>query len=132
MALTNKIVAPRLLEGWRDPLRYDDFAAWTSCDWSGNIKPSVDLTKLANGYKLLVAEGWMTRDRASRETTGTKFSQNVKKLRLENEALVRANEPLKALDPKFAATPADEPGAPGDDDEDADDEDAATSLRVVS
>jgi len=136
MALTSKVNAPGLLEAWRASSLYDVFAAWTSCDWSGNIKPSVDLSKLVTGYKLLVAEGWITRDRASRELTGTKYSQNVKKLRLENEDLVRANAPLKALDPKFQTTGADSPPAPADgpsdDDNEDKDEDAAAPLRVVS
>lgn len=142
MALTMRVSATGLLEAWRDARLFEIFAAWTSCDWSGNIKPSVDLTKLVKGYELLAAQGWITRDRASRELTGTKYSQNVKKLRLENEALVRANEPLTALDPKFlkASAPESEPTpAPareGDDpDEDDEDEDAAAAaarLRVAS
>jgi capsid protein len=132
MTLAGKIAAAQLIEAWRDSRQYDVFAAWTSCDWSGNIKLSVDLTKLATGYDLLIKMGGITRDRMSRELTGTKFSQNVKKLRLENEALVRANEPLTKLDPKFL--PAD--AAPNDDaggDDSSDNKDAAaTPLRVVS
>lgn len=122
--LAGKITARGLLEAWRDPTRYDVFAAWVSCDWSGNIKPSVDVSKLVGGYKALVSEGFITRDRAARELTGTKFSQNVKKLRLENAELVRANEPLTALDPKFASTERD--SAPSDDEQAAE-----GTLRVV-
>jgi capsid protein len=128
MALTQKVSALGLLDAWRDPLQYDVLAAWTACDWSGNIKPSVDLTKLVTGYAALCEQGFITRDRASRELTGTKFSQNVKKLRLENEALVRAREPLTALDPKFAAAEREE--APADDSAEATDlEEAADERR---
>ena len=145
MALASKIVAALLLESWRDPKQYDVFAAWTSCDWSGNIKLAVDLTKLADGYNQLIGMGLITRDRSARELTGSKFSQNVKKLRLENEALVRANEPLLRLDTKLLAaeTAADaaietaEQRAPSDDaggdDTRSDKKDAAAApLRVVS
>ena len=103
MALAGKVTATELVSAWRDPKQYDVFAAWSSCDWSGAIKLSVDLGKLTSGYDLLLANGGITHDRMSRELTGTKFSQNVKKLRLENAALVRALEPLQKLDPKFLA-----------------------------
>lgn len=39
----------------------------------------------------------MSRDRASRETTGTKYSKNIKKLKRENEMLVDAMRPLQEL-----------------------------------
>lgn len=105
MALTGKVSAPGLLEAWRDNSRYDIFAAWTCADWSGNIKPAVDISKLVKGYDQMVASGYMTRDRATRELSGTKFSTNVKKLRRENEALAEANEPLVELE----RPPAPEP-----------------------
>jgi lambda family phage portal protein len=113
MSLAGKINAPELLESWRDPKLWDVYAAWTSCDWSGNIKPSVDPVTMAEGYEKLISMGGMTRDRMARETTGSKFSQNVKKLRLENEALVRANLPLLALDPKAIAAKATADNADG-------------------
>lgn len=133
MVLVGKVQALGLLEAWRDSSKYDVFAAWVSCDWSGNIKPAVDLSKLVNGYKLLVSEGWITRDRASRELTGTKYSQNVKKLRLENEELVRANKSLTALDAKFAQRIAPDTGDPDDDDDDSEDSrEAASGARIAS
>jgi lambda family phage portal protein len=128
--LTQKVAAPGLIEAWRDSTKFDTFSAWTSCDWSGNIKPSVDMSKLVKGYEGLIAMGAITRDRAARELTGTKFTQNVKKLRIENEALVRANEPLKSLDAKFAAAEQTE-GGDSDPPEDTE-EDATAPLRVVS
>lgn len=119
--LSQKVKAPGLLEAWRDSKAYDLYAAWTSSDWSGNIKPSVDLSKLVKGYEGLVAGGYITRDRASRELTGTKFSQNVKKLRLENEQLVEANRSLRELDAGESPEPAT--SDPNDDDIDDDDSD---------
>jgi len=132
MALTGKVTAPGLLDAWRDVRLYDLFASWVSADWSGNIKPAMDMLKQAKAYDQMISMGVITRDRATRELTGTKFSQNVKKLRLENEALARARVPMQQFDTSFA------PAAPSPDD-DADEgkggeeEDASmSSLRVVS
>jgi capsid protein len=104
--LNQKIRADGLLEAWRDPKQYDTYGAWTSCDWNGVIKPSIDAAKLVKGYDAMVASGFMTRDRAARELTGQKYSKVVKRLRLENAQLVEANKPLLAL-----SNPP-EPGAP--------------------
>ena len=90
--------APALIAAWRDPSKWDIFAAWTSCDWSGNIKPAVDMSKLVKGYEGLIAMGAITRDRASRELTGTKFSKNVQKLTRENAELAEANRVLVEME----------------------------------
>lgn len=95
--LSRRLSAPGFLESWRDPSRYDEFAAWLSVDWYGSIKPSTDTFKQAKGSKLLVAEGWSTNARESRITTGTKFSKNLKRLRRENELKVEAMRPLLEL-----------------------------------
>lgn len=95
-ALMQRLEAPGLIEAWRDPSKYDVYGAWVSGDWAGHIKPSTDIFKQARGYKMLLDEGLITRDRSSRELTGTKYSKNAKKLRRENEALVAALAPLKA------------------------------------
>ena len=135
-----KVEAIGLIEAWRDPLKRDLFIAWTSADWTGQIKPAVDMSRLVEGYKELVREGFVTRDRAARELTGTKFAHNAKKLRRENEQLVEANEPLAELEraAKAGATPDAQPVKPKKiDDEPIDDEDdedapsARHALRVV-
>ena len=110
--LAGRLTAQGLLDAWRDPAKFDSFAAWTLADWSGAIKPSVDLTKQATGYTALVEQGFISRDRAARETTGTKFSKNVQKLARENLALAAAMKPIKELEAltKPAAPPA--PGSP--------------------
>lgn len=97
-ALSGRIDAPGLLEAWRDPALYDVYGAWVAGDWSGHIKPSTDVFKQARGYKLLLDEGLITRDRAARELTGTKYSKNAKKLRRENQELRDALEPLDVLE----------------------------------
>ena len=86
--------ADGFLEAWRDPSQWDKLGAWTLADWAGAIKPSVDLLKEVKAYKELVSEGWITRDRAARELTGTKYSKVTQQLALENVQLVEALQPL--------------------------------------
>jgi lambda family phage portal protein len=105
--LTGRIVAPGLLEAWRDPLQYDIFGAWTANDWSGAIKPAADIVKMVNGYGGMVDRGFITNERATRETTGTKFSKNMKRIRRENELKVQAMQPLAEFERENAqAAPA--------------------------
>lgn len=124
--LAGRVVAPQLLDAWRDPALFDRLAAWVSADWSGAIKPSVDMNKQATAYTALVEQGFISRDRASRETTGTKYSKNVAKLERENLALERAMMPIKRLEAAGKAAPAPPGGtaAPGGSDpQPADDSD---------
>lgn len=119
--LAQKVSADGLIEAWRDWTRHDVFCAWTNADWSGHIKPAVDMSKLVGGYDKLIVLGAITRARATRELTGMKYSRVVRQLRLENEALARAQEPLRALEapaPAPAAPPADAPPSDADDDPD--------------
>lgn len=129
-ALTQKINAPELIESWRDTKAYDVYAAWVSCDWAGQIKPAVDLTKLVGGYAQMVAEGAITRDRMSRELTGTKFSQNIKKLARENAQLAEAMKPVVEMQAAAKPAPADRSGG-GDDADDAD-EDEKEAAHVAA
>lgn len=118
-ALTRKISAPELVESWRDVAAYDVYGAWVSCDWAGQIKPAVDLSKLVAGYVQMVDVGAITRDRMARELTGTKFSHNVKKLKRENEQLAEAMRPVLELQAAMErkARPAPANGADEDDEE---------------
>lgn len=129
-ALTGRVQAQGLLDSWRDRKRYDVFAAWTSADWCGAIKPSVDLVKMATAYTALCEQGFISRDRASRETTGTKFSKNVKKLTRENAALAESRKVLVELEnPK---PPAQPPGsAEPDDDDESENRESRGRLQLV-
>jgi capsid protein len=119
-ALAKKIEAPGLLESWRDPALYDQFGGWVSCDWSGNIKPAVKLNDLVSAYKEMCEQGFITRDRASRELTGTKYSKNAQKLKRENELLAEANESI--VKPAPGAPPPGQPEQVDPNDEQDDDE----------
>jgi capsid protein len=121
--LAEKVRANGLLEAWRDVARHDEFSAWCSSDWAGHIKPAVDLSKLVGGYTAMMEEGLITRDRASRELTGTKYSKNVAKLARENRQLAEAKKVLAELE-KPAAPPASEKDESDDKNNDGDDADS--------
>lgn len=92
--LARDVRAPGFLESVNNPRLHLTRTAWLSASWCGAIKSSVDMVKTGRGYQQYIEMGACTRDRASRETTGTKYSRNVKKLRRENEQLVEALRPL--------------------------------------
>ncbi len=135
--LTQKIVANGLLEAWRDPKQYDVFGAWVACDWNGAIKVAVDASKLVRGYEAMIDAGLVTRDRASRELTGMKFSKVVQLLARENALLAAARRPLLELEAEMAAASKPVPAAkPEDDDidvevDDDDDEPAKPNRTAV-
>lgn len=103
--LTQRIQATDMVASWRNPEMYHIYGAWISSDWGGAIKPSVDLKKEVQGYKLMEAEGWITNDRASKELTGTKFSKNMqrrkKEVQLKTEMLASALTPILELEKQF-------------------------------
>jgi lambda family phage portal protein len=97
-ALNKDVKATGLVESWRDNKRYNEFAAWTYCDWSGQLKASIDLSKITKAYKDLLELGLTTHDRAAREITGMKHSRVVKTLKRENIVLAEANRPIVELE----------------------------------
>lgn len=103
--LLNKIDAPGYLEAFKDARQYDKRRAWTMIDWSGAIKPSVDLSKLVRGYADLNAQGWIDNERASRELTGTKFSKNIRRIKRENQMKMDAAQPIMDAEQKYGAEP---------------------------
>jgi lambda family phage portal protein len=103
--LSQRIEADGLVEAfWRADL-FETYGAWISCDWSGAIKPAVDLSKLVRGYREMIAEGFITADRATRELTGTKWSKNIKKRGREVMQWVEAFRPLMELEAELAQAP---------------------------
>lgn len=116
--LNQRVKADGLLEAWRDYYaQHHIVGAWLTSDWTGNVKPAVDLSKLVDGYEKMVEMGAISRDRMSRELTGTKFSKNIRKLTRENLQVAEANKPLAELEalkrPK--PTPPGGAGGPPDD-----------------
>ncbi len=110
--LLQKIVAPGLLQAWRDPTQYDVFGAWISTDWYGSIKPTTDPVKQVKAADLRVAAGYSTRAREARLTTGTKFSKNIKRLKRENAQLAEAMRPMAEFRAEFDVSEEDVAAAP--------------------
>ncbi len=100
--LMGRVQAPGFIESFRTFDQFDIYGGWISCDWSGAIKPAVDLSKLVRGYREMVEAGFITRDRATRELTGTKFSKNAKKLAREAKQVVEFMRPLLELEAELA------------------------------
>ncbi len=94
MVLTDRIQADGLLDAARDINQFEIFGAWSESDWSGAIKPHIDPLKEVNAKAKMVAEGFMTRDRATKELTGMRFVTVVRKLKEENKLIAEANEVL--------------------------------------
>ena len=126
--LRQSVEAPGLLEAFRTPAQYGDFAAWVSSDWAGHVKPAVDLSKLVKGYGAMIGMGLITRDRAARELTGTKYSKNIAKLKLENLQWVEAMRPVLELEnpPAPEAAPAEAEPRDIDDESDVNDDERDT------
>ena len=103
--MRNRVKAEGLLDAWRDPERYAEFASWVDADWYGSIKPSTDMYKAAKASQLLTREGWATNQRESRTLTGTKYSKNIKKLRKENERKVEAMRPIAEFKQQYGESP---------------------------
>lgn len=95
------ITADGLLQAWFDPSQYAIKGAWCAADWTGSIKPNADLIKEANGHRILCEQGFSTRSRAAASLTGTKFSTNTKRLKLENQQLADAMRPMLELEKEF-------------------------------
>ena len=93
-ALNGTFNAPGFIQAWRDGSRFYEYTAWIQSDWIGAIKPTTDILKHVKGYKMAIAEGLRTRDQATKELTGRKYSKTVKKLFQENKALAKANQPF--------------------------------------
>jgi lambda family phage portal protein len=94
--LQERLEARGLLEAWRDktgPGRYT-LNAWCMAEWTGHIKPTTDLFKQMRGTEMALAMGLVDYDRASRNTTGTKWRKNIRKQRRQREIAEEAGVPL--------------------------------------
>jgi capsid protein len=103
MNLKGDVSTPGFLDAWRDPNQINTFLAWTNTDWSGAIKPSVDMKKEVDAYRSMLKSGLITHDRAAKELTGTKYSKNVQRLQTENQLLANAMRPLLELEQEFGS-----------------------------
>lgn len=96
--LAERVSADGLLDSWRDRTgagRYR-FSAWVKSCWNGQVKPSTDMHKLGKGLQLMVNNGFLSFDKASRIATGTKWRDNIKKQKREREVAFEAKVPLSS------------------------------------
>jgi lambda family phage portal protein len=114
----NRIKAQGFIEAYNDNAQDDTYGAWVSSDWSGHVKPAIDMLKTTRAYTEQVEQGFITRDRAAREINGTKFSKNVQKMKRESEQLAEAMRPLLEMEALLKASsqplPSDAPEEPAD------------------
>lgn len=94
MVLADLIQAVGLLEAWRNSLQFLIAGAWFQSEWSGAIKPSLRRNQDIKGYIDAIREGLATRDQATKEIFGRKYTTVVKRLKKENSSLVTSLEPL--------------------------------------
>jgi lambda family phage portal protein len=94
MVLAGLIQAEGLLESWRDTSKFLISGAWFQSEWSGAIKPSLRRINDIKGYIAAIKEGLATRDMATKEIYGRKYTTIVKRLKKENASLVSSLEPL--------------------------------------
>jgi lambda family phage portal protein len=110
--IAGRISAPGLLELWRDPARFEEYGAYMLTEWYGQIKPSTDVVKQARGAGMLLERALTTHTREARNTTGTCFLKNVKRLKRENELLADALKPMAEFNSSYnGAAQAGEPAA---------------------
>jgi capsid protein len=108
--IQKRIKAPGLIAAWLDPNKYETLGAWTKSFWRAAIKPSSDLMKDVKAYALMASEGFVTREQAAAELNGSKYANNVMRLKGENVLLAEALEPL---------LPPEDPDTAGDADDDS-------------
>lgn len=78
--------------GWEIPVLQ---AAWLNADWIGIPYPAIDPLKEANAANARIAAGLTTREREAREYNRSEFSENVSRLKVENEQLAEANASMQ-------------------------------------
>ncbi|HKY40796.1 MAG TPA: phage portal protein [Polyangiaceae bacterium] len=117
----NRVPAEGLLKAFRSLDQDDIYGAWIANDWSGHVKPTIDPVKTTRAYTEQAENGFIDRDRASREINGTNFDKNVKYLKRQNIKLAEAMRPLLEVQALLKASgqplPPDQPERGAEDDD---------------
>ena len=101
MALGRRIDAPGMLEAYRDPMKFDVYAAWSNSNWFGAVKEAVDLPKEVTGLAKMADNGYSTNSMNSRQLTNTRFTTNIKRVARENQLKADAMRPILELEKEF-------------------------------
>lgn len=84
--------------------------AYLNCEWVGINKPSIDPLKEAKAATERIGQGLTTREREAKAYNGSEFTENIERLRVENESLSEAKKSMAPAIPP--------PGKNGDGDGD--------------
>ena len=85
--LSERIAAPGLVSAWRDPLAFTEFGAWTRAGWGGPVQPSIELKKDIEAYGRAIELHLISRDRASKDLFGVRWSKVMKRRAKEERVL---------------------------------------------
>lgn len=77
-----------LLSAFRDPMRFTEFGAWVLADWGGPVKPSIELSKDVKAYVEAIKARLISRDRATKDLFGVRFSVVARRIKQEAALLL--------------------------------------------
>lgn len=86
-----------VLAAFRDPTRFTEFGAWVLAEWGGPVKPSIELSKDVKAYVEAIKARLISRDRATKDLFGVRFS--VVSRRIKQEAALLAELGGEGADP---------------------------------
>jgi capsid protein len=72
--------------------------AFSYAQFTGPVRPDIDPMKSAKAHEVERKEGWKSGAMIAAERGGQDFDENIKRLKIENEALADANQPLVEQD----------------------------------
>jgi lambda family phage portal protein len=101
MTLTRRVEAPGFLEAYRDPMKFDQYAAWSNSSWFGAVKEAVDLPKEVKGLKMMADNGYSTNSMNSRQLTNTRFTTNIKRVARENALIAESIRSTLELEKEY-------------------------------
>lgn len=83
------------LSGFNDEEIQD---AWCNASWKGSSRPDIDPLKSMNANRLEMKEAIKTHQQVTSERGGGNYSDNVARLKIENDALADANKKLNEVE----------------------------------
>jgi lambda family phage portal protein len=83
--LTGQVIAPGLIDAWRDPSKWREFGAWVNAEWTGISRPSVDILKDVKAWLELYNSDLTTGDLITRKFSGMSIEAVVRKRKREKE-----------------------------------------------
>ncbi|HIF9183767.1 TPA: phage portal protein [Photobacterium damselae] len=83
--LAGKLNTPLLVDSIKNPNKWDVLGAWLNCEWIGPHRKPIDPDKESKANVRSVDRGWKTNQQSSLEISGNRFSNNVNRIKGENE-----------------------------------------------